>query len=366
MWRRGIIGIVACVTITGVQIKAARQDTVTLLFAGDAMSHTVQVKWARQGNTLDYSACFSGIKPYLERADLSIVNLEAPLAGAPYTGYPRFSAPNDYAEALRDAGFNLMLLANNHIADKGKAGLEKTIDELEQLELPYTGAYRNSEARSCLYPYRKTFSNGYDSMQVTFYNCTYGTNGMPVYAPNEVNRIDTAQIRDDLREAGNDADNDADIRVMCIHWGNEYQTRSSAAQRETARWLAEAGFDLIIGSHPHVVQEVDTITTTDGRKVTVFYSLGNMLSNQRWRGSNGGILAMVKLATAEKRITEVGYVPVYVHKGVWQGVRQYHLIPTAEVIDTIANLPIPKADRDSLRVFHNDTQRRLGNMQMIR
>ncbi len=338
---------------------SADKDTVTLLFAGDAMSHTVQVKWAKTGSSYMYAPCFSEVRPYIEKADWSIVNLEAPLAGMPYTGYPQFSAPDEYAEALAETGFDLMLLANNHIADKGRQGLERTIDTLEAKGILYAGAYHNHESRSCLYPAVKTFSNGTDSVRIAFFNCTYGTNGLPVSEPNTVNRIDTAQIRIDMEEA---ADN-TDLQVMCIHWGNEYQRHSSTEQRLTARWLAEEGFDLIVGSHPHVVQEADTIITTDGRLVSVFYSLGNMLSNQRWRGSNGGILAQAEVAIQEKKICGISYMPVYVHKGVWKGVRQYHLLPTEQLVDTIGNVNIPKADRDSMIVFHKETTRRLQNVR---
>ena len=333
-------------------------DTVSLLFAGDAMSHTVQVRWARTPEGLDYSPCVEEVKPYLSNADSCIVNLETPIAGAPYTGFPRFSAPDEYLDGLADAGFDLYLLANNHVVDQGGRGLSQTIGKLQQRNLTFSGAYPNEESRSCQYPAYKTFVNDIDSLVIAVFNCTYGTNDLRVPSPFVVNRIDTAEIRSDIEEAGKHAD----IKILCIHWGVEYQQNASSPQKRLAEWLAEAGFDLIIGSHPHVIQEYEVITTSDNRQVPVFYSLGNLLSNQRWRRCNGGIMAQIRLHLTEKKIVGVSYIPLYVHKGSWKGVKQYHLLPTAQLIDTLDRVDIPRWDRDSLRVFHNDTQQKLQNI----
>ena len=338
------------------------QDTLRLLFAGDAMSHVVQVNWAKTDTGLDYSPCFALVEPYVKRADYAAVNLEAPLAGEPYTGFPRFSAPDEYLMALARTGFDLFLLANNHIADRGREGLERTVKTLEKQGVDYAGAYLTQEARSCRYPLYKAFYTDYDSLVVAFMNCTYGTNGLTVAGPNIVNRIDTAQIVSDLEEM----ERSTDLKVMCIHWGVEYKKHSSESQRRMAQWLADKGFDLVIGSHPHVVQEYEVLRAADGREVPVFYSLGNMLSNQRWRGSNGGIMAEVSISAATKKIVDIGYIPIYVHKGIWQGRKQYHLIPTAEVYDTLGSVSMPRWDKDSLAVFHRDTEQKLSNTKIIK
>ncbi len=337
------------------------QDSLRILFAGDAMSHTVQVKWAKTDSAYDYSPCFSCLLPYIDNADYAVVNLEAPLAGKPYTGYPRFSAPDEYLQALSQAGFNLFLLANNHIDDKGNAGLERTIHTLEEQHCPYIGAYLAAEDRSCLYPHYKSFYTDTDSLTVAFFNYTYGTNGLTLASPAVVNLLDTALIIEDLQHM----ESGADLKIVCVHWGAEYQKHSSRSQQQTAQWLADKGFDLIIGSHPHVVQEYTAITASDGRLVPVFYSLGNFLSNQRWRGSNGGILAQITVDMHSKQIINSEYLPVYVHKGWWRGIKQYHLLPTPQLIDTIGRVALPKADRDSLSVFHRDTQTKLSNINII-
>ena len=344
--------------VTTSVLFARAQDTIRLIFAGDAMSHIVQVNWARTADTYDYSPCFLRVTPWLDKADYAVVNLEAPLGGLPYSGFPRFSAPEQYADALSQAGFDLMLLANNHIVDRGKEGLERTIRHLQDNDIAYAGAYTDSESRSCSYPVYKTFTDGFDSLRIAFFNCTYGTNGLPVYAPNIVNKIDTTEIRIDLEET----EGKADLRVMCVHWGEEYDARAAAIQHKRAQWLADMGFDLIIGSHPHTVQQYDVITAADGRRVPVFYSLGNLLSNQRWRGCNGGIMAIADLSFQQKRIIRTDYLPLYVYKGMLDGSKQYHLIPTTTVIDTLSRLPIPQSEREVLKVFHNDTKTKLQNL----
>ena len=336
------------------------QDTLSVLFAGDAMSHLTQAKWAKTVDGYDYSDCFVPIQPYLNQSDYNIVNLETPLAGR-VSGYPKFSAPDSYLDALKGAGFNLFLLANNHVMDCSKEGMERTIGQLEQRCLPYAGAYADGLSRDSLYPCYITLGNSQEQLTFAIFNCTYGTNGLPVTAPCVVNRLDTAEIRKDYQTS---LQRDADFRIMCVHWGVEYKTKASDNQRKLAYWLADLGFDLIIGSHPHVVQEYEVITTADGRQVPVFYSLGNLISNQRWRGSNGGILASVRFLATERTILDVSYLPVYVHKGSWKGKKQYFLLPTPELVDTLDRVPIPKADRDSLIIFHNDTRERLNNLTL--
>lgn len=347
--------------LTCIVFHCTAQEKVRMLFAGDAMSHIVQVRWAQTPEGRDYSVCFREVRCYTENADYAVVNLETPLDSMPYSGYPRFSAPDEYLDALNDAGFDLFLLANNHIVDRGGKGALRTIKQLECRSLEYAGVYAGIEQRSCNYPYVKTFNNGADSLRVAFLNCTYGTNGLPVPEPLVVNIIDTACIHADIDEIRSQVD----LCVMCVHWGVEYKTRSSLRQRQLAQWFADAGIDMIIGGHPHVVQEYEVLTANDGRSVPVFYSLGNMISNQRWRGSNGGIFVMVTADMASKKITDVGYLPVYVHKGIWKGERQYHLLPTINMIDTLERVSLPKADRDSMRVFHRQTTERLHNVRLI-
>ena len=192
-------------------------DTLRLLFVGDLMQHQGQINAARTAKGYDYSTCFEYVKEEIGRADFAIANLEVTLGGKPYKGYPAFSAPDEYLTAIHDAGFNVLVTANNHSLDRGKAGLERTIQLIDTLKIPHAGTYVNAEAREKQYPLLLE-KNGF---RIALLNYTYGTNGIPVTPPNIVNYIDTMIIAKDI-EASKALQPDAII--ACMHWGIEYQS----------------------------------------------------------------------------------------------------------------------------------------------
>ena len=174
------------------------QERITLLFVGDLMQHQAQIDAARtpQG-TYDYSPCFSLVKEQIAQADIAIGNLEVTLGGRPYKGYPAFSAPDEYLKAIKDAGFDILLTANNHCLDRRKQGLERTLLMLDSLNIPHAGTYRDSAERRSSYPLiieKKGF-------RIALLNYTYGTNGIPTTTPNIVNRIDKTVMQNDIRRA---------------------------------------------------------------------------------------------------------------------------------------------------------------------
>lgn len=162
----------------------------TLVFAGDAMQHDRQIEAARRSDgSFDYSAYFRHVADYVCAADYAVVNLECTLGGKPYKGYPCFSAPEEYAVALKDAGFDLFLHANNHCLDRRDAGLRRTLDQLDMLGVPHVGTYRNAAERAKNYP----FVADVKGIKIAFLNYTYGTNGITVQGDVVVDYIDRAK-----------------------------------------------------------------------------------------------------------------------------------------------------------------------------
>ena len=255
----------------------AQTDTLRLLFAGDIMGHIPQIKSAEvvPGKKWDYTPCFKYIKPLLEKADLAIGNLELTLPGkAPYTGYPMFRSPDALAHALKDAGFDLLVTANNHSNDAHGLGVANTVKTLRTVGFQQTGTFTDAKDKGTRYPlivYKNNF-------KIAFLNYTYDTNGVPTQAPTLVNLIDTAQMADDLREA---RARKPHYIIAVMHWGIEYQLKENAEQRRLARFLIRNGADMIIGAHPHVVQplRMESATLPDGirKEVMVVYSLGNFI-----------------------------------------------------------------------------------------
>ena len=299
--------------------------TVNLMFVGDAMQHAPQITAAEQPDgTYDYTPCFQYIEDDIRWADLAVVNLECPLGGKPYTGYPCFSAPDSYAQRLRDVGFDLFLTANNHCLDRRDKGLVRTCLTLDSLKIPHIGTYQDSQERSQRLPYIVNIKG----IKIAFLDYTYGTNGIQIQGNVIVDFIDQQQIADDIalaRERG------ADAICVNLHWGIEYQLKPVASQRTLADWLVTQGVDLIIGGHPHVVEPMEVRHSEEYDKdVLLVYSMGNFISNQSDIDTRGGAMVKVtlRMENGHPVIDSPRYKLFFVQKPRSRG-ENYVLIPEA-------------------------------------
>jgi poly-gamma-glutamate synthesis protein (capsule biosynthesis protein) len=348
------------------RIFAQEGDSISflkLIFAGDIMGHVTQINAAQReakGKGYDYKPVFKHLKPYFSSADLAVINLEHTLAGEPYTGYPQFSSPDESIFAIRDAGFNLIATANNHSLDRGKQGLERTISVLDSMKLKHIGIYRDTAEKNHRYPLFIE-KNG---ITIAFLNYTYGTNMLVEEAPNIVNRIDTAQIADDIKRARFAF---PDFIIAIMHWGVEYENTENQEQRELAKFLAWRGVDLIIGSHPHVVQPFDKVFVPNNDSVPVIYSLGNFFSNQRDRYTNGGIAFEVNLRKNIKtEIIDYGYMPFWVYRFSRNSANVFRLLPECKKnANPCKEYKMNNEDKAAMELFFADTRKKLNNVRVI-
>ncbi|QRX63553.1 CapA family protein [Dysgonomonadaceae bacterium zrk40] len=306
------------------QVKS-QERSVTLLFAGDAMQHLPQIHSARGEDGLyQYDSCFHLLKEKISNADLVGVNFETTLGGEPYSGYPLFSAPDAFATALRDSGFDIFFQANNHAVDRGRRGVERTIQVLDSLGIRHTGTFADPEKRSLYYPLM-VIQNG---IRIAFLNYSYDTNGLPVKEPNVVNLIDSVQIVRDLKMAELYK---PDIIVAQLHWGEEYRINPSQQQQTIADLLLRKGVQIIIGHHPHVVQPMKVEKDQGEIRNVVYYSLGNFISNQQQELTDGGMLAEIVIRMKDEEspavIDTCGYSLVWVEKTAHDDGIRYRLIP---------------------------------------
>ena len=299
--------------------------TVNLTFVGDAMQHAPQITAAQQTDgTYDYSQCFEYVKDDITWADLAVVNLECPLGGKPYTGYPCFSAPDSYALQLRDLGFDLFLTANNHGLDRRDKGLIRTCNTLDSLGISHIGTYLDQQERDRRIPHIVNVKG----MRIAFLDYTYGTNGIPIQGNVVVDFIDQQQIAKDIAVARNRG-----AHAICVnlHWGIEYQLKPVASQRTLADWLVSQGVDLIIGGHPHVVEPMEVRYSQEyDKNVLLVYSTGNFISNQSDIDTRGGAMVKVSLRMENGRalIDNPRYKLFFVQKPAARG-QNYVLIPEA-------------------------------------
>lgn len=336
------------------------EESLIIVFAGDIMGHSPQFQAAYNPTTKKYSydICFQNIKSYIQSADIAVANLEVPIAGKPYSGYPNFSSPDELLDGLKNAGYDVLLTANNHVLDRGQKGLERTIWSIKKRKLLSAGSYIDDIQRDSIYP----LIIEKKGVRIALLNYTYGTNGIQVNKPNIVNYLDSIQIKKDIEKAKL---KNADQIILTVHWGTEYELESNSFQREYAAFFVRNGVTLVVGGHPHVVQNAEIIYNTDSLAVPVYYSLGNSISNQRKLNTDGGIMLRVEIGTTSKKILNTSYLPVYVHKGVLNKVFQYHLIPSPEFVNQPYKYPISQDDSLSLVVFDQLTRSRLSNMRLL-
>lgn len=310
---------------------------LTLAAVGDVLIHSSVYKDAKTADGYDFKPMFEPVKRYIEEADIALANQESMIGGEELglSDYPRFNGPYEVGDALKDAGFDVVNLANNHTLDRGAQAVANTIGRYKELGLLYTGAYLSEEDQSQL---RTLDKNG---ISCAFLSYTYGTNGIPVPQDKAyiVNLIDSANVGREVAQARKQAD----VVIVSFHFGQEYADLPNDEQKRLARDAAEAGATIIIGHHPHVLQPTEWIETTDGRKAFIVYSLGNFIAAQDGtRKRIGGILQLdivktVKGNDASIQVERPTFIPTWIHKVNW---RQYKI----ETLRSVEDSQLPHAD----------------------
>lgn len=292
------------------------------------MGHDEQI-WSaenRETHTFNYDEVFRYIKPVISQSDIAIANFEVTLAGTPYMGYPQFSSPAALAVACKNAGIDYLVTANNHAADRGKKGITGTIARLDSIGIPHTGTFLNSSERDSLYPLMIR-RNG---ISIALLNYTYATNGIKVPEPVIVNMLDKNLITSDIKKA---RDKNADLIILFLHWGTEYDSIPSKSQVDLAEYFFSLGVDLVIGSHPHVLQKMVWIRNPAPQKDRVaVYSLGNFISNQRKPRTDGGSIVRIELTKTgdSYKISDAGYYLTWVYTPIEKYRKKFFILPCSE------------------------------------
>ena len=315
----------AAATVAAQYIPMPIQE-IDLLFAGDIMQHEAQLKAARtQEGTYSFSHNYRYIKSHVSTADIAIGNLETPIGTKGFSGYPSFCAPDSFLYAAVNAGFDVMLFANNHCLDKGKATAMHTLDIMDSLGIAHCGVYRNEYERSQRYPLLIEKKG----IRIALLNYTYGTNGRQVPDPMVINLIDKETIAKDIIDAKCLL---PDVIIACMHWGDEYVSLPPKRIKELGEWLISQGVDHVIGSHPHVIQPMELRFNEEQCKYnTMVYSLGNLISNMSLRRTDGGIMVNLGLTKYLNytRISSLGYLYTWIAPKRADGTRDFTIYPAS-------------------------------------
>ncbi len=339
--------------------------TFTLAAIGDIMCHNSQFKDAynSETSTYDFSYVFDNISTYTKTADLCIGNLETTFAGEEkgYSGYPQFNTPDNLAYELKGIGLDVLTTAGNHALDTGYTGLSRTIDVLNDADISHLGTYQSQEEQD------KVLIKFVKGLKIAFVNYTYGTNGIPVPKDKTycVNLIDKELISKQLDVAKSQ---NPDIIIACMHWGNEYQTKQNSTQMELADFLIQNGADIILGTHPHVLQpyEKRTVTLENGstRNGFVAYSLGNFISDQNAKYTRSSIildLTITKHVDGTVSVDNINPIPIYMYKDISVKSQKMKLVDVNKIIYNYENY----LDNTITEKLYNSMKTELYNINSI-
>lgn len=299
--------------------KEQEASTMEIIMVGDMLMHTkVMDKGLLEDGSYNFDYLFEHVADKIEAADLALVNQETILGGVELglSGYPRFNSPFALGDSEVRAGFDLILHATNHALDKGKSGLINCMNFWQQNypDMSYIGINNSTEAQN-----NNIFIFTKGDITIAVLNYTYGTNGIeePEDMPYAVNYLDKDKVVSDLAKA----DELADFVIVCPHWGTEYKLDVSKYQEKWAKIFLENGVDLVIGTHPHVIEPVEWVSDEEGNKMLVYYSLGNFVNGTSGTGEGvanrmvGGMADIVleKTEDGEVEIKEYDAIPLVCH-----------------------------------------------------
>ena len=322
-----------------IEIPEEKEDiNIKMSVIGDIMCHNSQYKDAYDSNTntYDFSYVFTDIKQYIDSADISIGNLETTFAGKErgYSNYPRFNTPEQLASNLKDLGIDVLSTANNHCMDTNYTGLVSTLKYLDEAGIAHTGTNETAEKQN------EILVKDVKGIKIAFLSFTYGTNGIPIPSDKSyaVNLIDEDLI---LKQINLAKEQKPDLICASMHWGIEYQLKQNSEQEKLKNLLFNNGVDIILGSHPHVLQpmEMETITLEDGSKKDCFviYSLGNFMSGQTKTNTRNSVILSIDITkngeTGKTKLNKVEYVPIYMYKSSTVNTKKYKILDIEKAIN---------------------------------
>lgn len=316
-----------------IETKEEKKEDIDIKMTaiGDIMCHNTQYNdaYLADSKTYDFSYVFTDIEKYINSADIAVGNLETTFAGKErgYSSYPRFNTPEQLATNLKKLGIDVVSTANNHCMDTNYSGLVSTLKYLDEAEIAHTGTNESEESQN------KILIQDVKGIKIAFLSFTYGTNGISIPSDKKyaVNLIDDELIIKQLQLA---KEQKSDLICVSMHWGEEYQTKPNSEQKRLANLLFENGVDIILGSHPHVLQPMEKkeITLEDGmtKECFVIYSLGNFMSGQVKEGTRDSIILNLDIKksgeTGKTTISKVDYIPIYMYKSTTGNTKRYKIL----------------------------------------
>jgi poly-gamma-glutamate capsule biosynthesis protein CapA/YwtB (metallophosphatase superfamily) len=331
-----------------------------LIAVGDIMMHSTQTisGYDAKKQTYNFDSFFAPVKSILSKGDWVTGNLETPLAGKDaggYTGYPLFNAPAQLLDAAKKAGFNILTTANNHALDRGQIGVMRTIANLGDRKFASTGTAKSKAAGDRILIITK------NNISLAMLAYSYGTNGIPIPKGKDylVSLIDEKKIVKDIAKARKQG---ADIIAISLHFGDEYQ--------RLVENLLKAGADIILGSHPHVVQpyKIFKFPGKNGktRKAVAIYSMGNFISGQTQKYTDLGVILQVNIRKnfPEKttEITSIKTIPTWVQRYTLNNQTKYRVLPLETTVTQKKDTLLTTSEYPVLKAYLQEMNNHLNSL----
>ena len=355
--------------------KEPSTKTISILGVGDIMFHIPQIASAKLNDgTYDFNPPFKYVKKYIEEADIALANFETVTAGNKrgFSGFPRFNSPTETVYALKETGFDILSTANNHCLDGGKNGIISTIENIEDNGLKNIGTYKDDN--------KVLLIEEVGEIKIGFLSYTLGTNGLDSLLTSDeleymVDRVDDEKkIKKDIDTL---KDAQVDLILAYIHWGTEYQNQSNSYQEKLGKKMVEWGVNIILGSHPHVVQRSEIIQH-DGKDNYIIYSMGNFYSNQRYETIGNPYTedsVMVKfiiekdLDTNDTIIKDVVYIPTWIYRYQEDNQIKYLILPigSSGTVPSELSVELPDKIVERIKKSYEDTMNTIvGNNLLLK
>jgi len=339
-----------------------------LIAVGDIMMHSTQTRsgYDAKKQTYNFDNFFAPVKSILSKGDWVTGNLETPLAGKDaggYTGYPLFNAPAQLLDAAKKAGFNILTTANNHALDRGETGVIRTIANLGDRQIASTGTAKSKATGD------RTLIITKNNISLAMLAYSYGTNGIPIPKGKDylVSLIDEKTIVKDIAKARKQG---ADIIAISLHFGDEYQRQPNPQQKQLVENLLKAGADIILGSHPHVVQpyKIFKFPGKNGktRKAVAIYSMGNFISGQTQKYTDLGVILQVnirkKFPEKTTEITSIKTIPTWVHRYTLNNKYNYRILPLETTVSQKKDPLLTNSQYQLLKTYLQEMNNHLNSL----
>lgn len=322
------------------QDNSSQEKKVSFVGVGDSLIHDVIFDEAQLSDgSFDFKPMFENVADEIQQADLAFINQETLIGGDEFgfSGYPAFNTPSDMADDLNELGFDLVNGASNHSLDKGKQGVLNTLDIWDKQEkMIFTGVFSSQEKRDAIPVIER---NG---VEFSFLAYTYGTNGIEPDVSYRLNYFDKDLITQDIEMAKKVSD----FVIVSAHWGDEHMLEPNTYQKEYAQLFADLAVDVVVGTHPHVIQPVEWVEGKNGNQTLVVYSLGNFLSAMSTGTENnmlGGMISLDFVIDAEEKgIENVKWNPTVMHyvgnhENYAESREQFRIYKLSEYTKNLAN-----------------------------